>query len=96
MAHHRGRFRRTPGCGFGFIMYTCIRMLFILIYMLYKSKSLTLELLLYSWIYIGMNIGLWAQEAVFTHVIDVRTGYVQVMYLGRAPRTKETRPDFRE
>ena len=23
-----------------------------------------------------MNIGLWAQEAVFTHVIDVGTGYV--------------------
>ena len=24
------------------------------------------------------------------------TGYIQVMYLGRAPRTKETLPDFRE
>ena len=23
-----------------------------------------------------MSIGLWAQEAVFTHVIDVGTGYV--------------------
>ena len=63
-------------------MYTCIRMFFILIYVLYKSKSLTLELWLYSWIYIVMSIGLWAQEAVFTHVIDVGTGYVQVMYLG--------------
>ena len=29
-----------------------------------------------------MSIGLWAQEAVFTHVIDVGTGYVQVMYPG--------------
>ena len=25
-----------------------------------------------------------------------RTGYIQVLYLGRAPRTKETLPDFRE
>ena len=26
----------------------------------------------------------------------VGTGYIQVLYLGRAPRTKETLPDFRE
>ena len=26
----------------------------------------------------------------------IGTGYIQVMYLGRAPRTKETLPDFRE
>ena len=26
----------------------------------------------------------------------IETGYIQVMYLGRAPRTKETLPDFRE
>ena len=35
----------------------------------------------------------------FTHVIVIlmfRTGYMQVLYLGRAPRTKETLPDFRE
>ena len=63
-AHHRDRFRRKSGCGFGFIMYTCIRMLFILIYVLYKSKSLTLELWLYSGIYIVMSIGLWAQVAI--------------------------------
>ena len=33
----------------------------------------------------------------FTHVIVILmfgTGYMQVMYLGRAPRTKETLPDF--
>ena len=29
-----------------------------------------------------MSIGLWAQEVVFTHVIDVGTGYVQVMHPG--------------
>ena len=35
----------------------------------------------------------------FTHVIVILmfgTGYMQVMYLGRAPRKKETLPDFRE
>ena len=25
-----------------------------------------------------------------------RTGFIQVLYLGRAPRIKETLPDFRE
>ena len=35
----------------------------------------------------------------FTHVIVILmfgTGYMQVMYLSRAPRIKETMPDFRE
>ena len=35
----------------------------------------------------------------FTQVIVILmfgTGYIQVLYLGRAPRTKETLPDFRE
>ena len=35
----------------------------------------------------------------FTHVIVILmfgTGYMQVLYLGRAPRTKETLPDFHE
>ena len=35
----------------------------------------------------------------FTHVIVILmfgTSYMQVLYLGRAPRTKETLPDFRE
>ena len=35
----------------------------------------------------------------FTHVIVILmfgTGYMHVLYLGRAPRTKETLPDFRE
>ena len=46
-----------------------------------------------------MNIGLWAQVAIL--IIDCYiglfgTGFVQVLYLGRAPRTKETLPDFRE
>ena len=41
-----------------------------------------------------MSIVLWAQEAVFTHVIVDWDRFMQVMYLGRAPRTKETMPDF--
>ena len=35
----------------------------------------------------------------FTHVIVILmfgTGYMQVLYLCRAPRTKKTLPDFRE
>ena len=35
----------------------------------------------------------------FTHVIVILMfgiGYMQVLYLGRAPRIKETLPDFRE
>ena len=41
-----------------------------------------------------MSIVLWAQEAVFTHVIVDWDKFMQVMYLGRAPCTNETLPDF--
>ena len=41
-----------------------------------------------------MSIGLWAQEAVSTHVIVVWDKYMQVLYVGRAFRTKEVLPDF--
>ena len=46
-----------------------------------------------------MNIGLWAQVAVliiYCYIGLFGTGFVQIYYLGRAPRTKETLPDFRE
>ena len=46
--------------------------------------------------YSVISIGFWAQEAVCNQVIDVRTGFMKILYLGRAPRTKETLPDFRE
>ena len=39
------------------------------------------------------------QSGRFTHVIIIlmfETGYMQVLYLGRAPRTNETLTDFRE
>ena len=29
-------------------------------------------------------------------IVYIGTGYMQVLYLGRAPRTKETVPDFHE
>ena len=41
-----------------------------------------------------MSIVLWAQEAVFTHVIVDWDRFMQLMYLGRAPRTKKTLLDF--
>ena len=53
-----------------------------------------------------MSINAGAQEAIFTLYSCIRdpawslmligTGYIQVMYFGRAPRTKETLLDFRE
>ena len=46
--------------------------------------------------YSVISIGFWAQEAVCNQVIDIGTGFMKVLYLGRAPRTKETLPDFRE
>ena len=48
-----------------------------------------------------MDVVVWAQEAVFIHICIIviildclGTGFMQVMYLGRAPRTKKTLPDF--
>ena len=41
----------------------------------------------------------WAQVVVLLMYLDfdvVGTGFVQVLYLGRAPRIKGTLPDFRE
>ena len=43
-----------------------------------------------------MSIVLWAQVAVFTHVISDDVDDWDRWFLGRAPRTRETLPDFRE
>ena len=43
-----------------------------------------------------MSIVLWAQVAVFTHVIYDDVDDWDKWFLGRAPRTRETLPDFRE
>ena len=58
--------------------------------MLYKSSLLTLETIV-------MSIVLWAREAVLLMLRlywTVWDRYMQVLYLGRALRTKETLPDF--
>ena len=46
--------------------------------------------------YSVISIGFWAQEAICNQVIDVGTGFMKILYLCRASRTKETLPDFRE
>ena len=43
-----------------------------------------------------MSIVLLAQVAVFTHVISDDVDDWDRWFLGRAPRTRETLPDFRE
>ena len=43
-----------------------------------------------------MNIGLWAQVVVFTHILLYWIVWDMLCIPGRAPRTKETLPDFRE
>ena len=45
-------------------------------------------------------MGLSGHIGNILHILDclgqVNAGFIQVLYLGRAPRTKETLPDFRE
>ena len=55
--------------------------------MLYKSKFLTLE---------TMSIVVWAQVAVFTHVLPYDVDDWDRWFMGRAPRTRVTLPDFCE
>ena len=72
--------------------------------MLYKSHLLTLETIGYSWIHIYCDeYWFMGPRGCFTHGLlywIVGTCYIQVIYRsctkGRAPRTKETLPDFRE
>ena len=72
-------------------------------YALYKSKNI-LTLVTIGYI-VGFIVGmyieycLWAQVAVSNHKLlywSVWDRFMQVLYLGRAPRTKETLLDFRE
>ena len=72
-------------------------------YVLYKSKNI-LTLVTIGYI-VGFIVGmyieycLWAQVAVLNHKLlywTVWDRFMQVLYLGRAPRTKETLPKFRE
>ena len=43
-----------------------------------------------------MSIVLWAQVAVFTHVMSYDVDWDRLGTMGRASRTRETLPDFRE
>ena len=63
--------------------------------MLYKSKLLTLETMVHS-LCIFMSIAVWVQVAVFTHVMSYDVDWDRLGTSGRAPRTRETPPDFRE
>ena len=72
-------------------------------YVLYKSKNI-LTLVTIEYI-VGFIVGmyteyfLWAQVAVLNQKMlywIVWDRFMQVLYLGRAPRTKETLPNFRE
>ena len=72
-------------------------------YVLYKSKNI-LTLVTIGYI-VGFIVDmyieycLWAQVAVLNHKLlywTVLDRFMQVLYLGRTPRTKETLPDFRE
>ena len=38
----------------------------------------------------------WPFYSCYCYIRLFGTGFMQVLYLGRAPRTKETLPDFRE
>ena len=63
--------------------------------MLYKSKILTLVIIGYSCC-IMRNIVIgpkWPFYSYYNYFGLFGTGFMQVMYLGRAPRTKETLPD---
>ena len=77
-------------------MYTCIRTFLSVMYVLYKSSLLTLETIGYS---LDMHIEycygpMWPYWIYIAYILDCLGQVMQVMYLGRAPRTKETLPDF--
>ena len=66
--------------------------------MLHKSKTLTLVTIGYSCcIMMSIVIGpKWPFYSYCNYIGLLGTGFIQVLYLGKAPRTKETLPDFRE
>ena len=63
--------------------------------MLYKSKILTLVTIEYSCcIMMSIVIGpKWSFYSCCNYIGLLGTGFMQVMYLSRAPRTKDTLPD---
>ena len=63
--------------------------------MLYKSNLLTLETIVYSW-YILMSIVYEPKRPFLLIYISSDVDDWDRWFLGRAPRTRETLPDFRE
>ena len=67
-ARYRDCLEESQNCGFGFVMYTCIRVFRILIYVLYKSENIVT--LVTIWYIVGFIVSmyyeyrLWAQVAV--------------------------------
>ena len=49
-----------------------------------------------GYMYIGMSIVYRAKRPFVLMILMFGTCYIQVLYLGRAPCTKETLPDFHE
>ena len=66
--------------------------------MLYKSKTFELlELLDIVGFIVGIVYGpKWPFYSCCDYIGLFRTGFIHVLYLGRALRTKEILPDFRE
>ena len=66
--------------------------------MLHKSKTFELlELLDIVGFIVGIVYGSkWSFYSCCNYIGLFGTGFIQVLYFGRAPRTKETLPDFRE
>ena len=74
-----------------------------LMYVLYKSKNIltlvTIEYIVGFIVDMYIEYCLWAQVAVLNHkllYLTVWDRFMQVLYLGRAPCTNETLPDFLE
>ena len=66
--------------------------------MLYKSKLLTLRTIGYSCcMMMSIVIGpKWPFCSCYDYIGLFGTSFMQTFYLGKAPRTKETLPDFSE
>ena len=66
--------------------------------MLYKSKTFELlELLDIVGFIVGIVYGpKWPFYSCYCYIGLFGTGFMQVLYLGRAPRTNETMPNFPE
>ena len=72
-------------------------------YVLYKSKNIltlvTIGYIVRFIVAMYIEYCLWAQVVVLKHKLlywTVWDRFMQVLYLGKAPRTKETLPEFRE